>query len=610
MDEGDTIVVATPLEASSTLVSQRALDHTIQRAFAAPPVRRTKTQRKSPSQQTSSLSPPPSSDLLGKEISTTPPIRQYRPSRELPFELAQHVQSYCEEALFTRAFEHLISVITNSISSMNASLPVFVPPAAYLTLAASIAVHPSFTTRSTGLERHIEANATLRLLYLLLDVVGPVNMRCTEAFRFRKYDHRVTEDNEEDNNDVDRLNTRYASSDSMFSRADDFWAIVGWAFNCACLRDTYAARWTHWQLWLSYMLDVLETDWLIHEEAQSSEETLIWQYIELASGGHGRARRIIRAIFADGSTRALNEFREVFKNELKAPQKEEAVLKKREVKVNVDAEVYGDYLENDSDLSDSEPQNLRASKRQRTRSPSTRRTTPRSSSGTLRSDYEDDAEMVASAATTSLGPVNCMQLRMRLLRLLLHISGHPTLLSTSPTTFPDLEELYTLLVEFVRPLPLQIFSQFILPKTPTDILSTNINTSLCELLLQRMLDSGAQSTQESRLTERILRKDYLPYAATKNSIEAQAKVGLLLEALLRRSAAAGMYNEVSQERKTRLEKAVEVGIERRRSKAQEGLERRKGRKKGSGALAAADGMAWKLFWDSAERMRVVVNSLQ
>ena len=609
MDEADTIVVSIPQQSTSTLVSPRASDRTTQQSLKPPPVRQVISQQRMPPQPSSSLTPPPSSDLLGKQVFITPSLRQYRPARQLPFELAQHVQSYCEEALFTRAFEHLISVTTNSISSMNASLPVFVPPATQLSLAATVAVHPAFATRSTDLEKHNQANAALRLLRLMLDIVGPVNLVCTEAFRFRKYDYRLAEVDEEDNADVGRLNTRYASSDSMFTRADDFWAIVGWALNCACLRDPHAARWVHWQLWLSYILDVLETDWIIHEGDQSSEESLIWQYIELASGGHGRARRIVRATFADGSTRSLNEFREVFNNELKAPPEEKQALKKRE-EVDVDAEVYGDYLENDSDLSDSEPPDFRASKRQRTRTPSTRRTTPRSSSGTLRSDYEDDAEAVASAATTTLGSSDCILSRMRLLRLLLHISSHPTLLSTSPTTFPDLEELYTLFVEFIRPLPLQIFSQFILPNTPTDILSIDTHIYLCELLLQRMLESAAQSTRSSELTERVLRKHYLPHAAGKNDIESQAKVGLLLEAVLRRCAAAGMYNEVSAERKAKLERAIEKGIERRRSKAQEGQEHRKGRKKSGGALAEADSVAWELFWASAERMRVVVNSLQ
>lgn len=560
----------------------------------------------------SSLTPPPSSDLFTKQGEGSSVQHRYRSARELPFELAQHVQNYCEEALFTRAFEHLLSTTANSISSTNLLLPAIIPPSNQITLAATVAVHPMFTSRTTSSEKHSQANAALRLLRLILKVVGPVNLRCTDCFKFRRYDDRFyTREDEDSKDDLGRLNTRYASSDSIYSRVDDFWSIVGWAFNCACLSDMYTVRWEYWKLWLSYMVDLLETDWQLRSETQSCEESLIWQYIELASGGHGRARRILRAIFADGSTKSLNEFREVFNNELKPPRTEDTDIRKRKVDVNVDNEIFGDYLENDdSDFSDPEPHNFRSSKRQRARTPSTRRTTPRTSSGTLRSDYEADTIANPSEAISTLGPTDCIRLRLRLMQLLSHISGHPTLLSTSPTTFPDLADLYTLFVEFIRPLPLPVFSDFISPGTQTEVLSKDAHISLCEVILQRMLESAAPIGEENYLTERKMREDYFPWAAGKNTVEAQAKVALLLEALVRRCANSGMWNGLSSDEKQALWTAVEVGIERREAVAMQALENKKGRRGGRKGVGDAEEEAWKWLRESAARMRMVVRSLK
>ena len=339
----------------------------------------------------SPLSEPPSSDNALRATGNNLTPRSYRSVNELPFELAQHVQTYYEETLFTQAFDFLISLVSNSISSRDSSAPILLPGPPHLALAATVSLHPGFTTRTTEREKWNQANAANRLLRLILSTAGPVKANVCDAFRFTKYDGRISRlsgggrySDDEESADA-AFKTRYATTGSIFTRVDDFWSLIGWAFNCSCLPDAHAARWAHYEIFLTFMLDLLETDWQLHFTANTTEESLIWQYIELASGGFGRARRIVRGVFADGSAKSLNEFREVFKNELKPPKDEALKYKSRTVKVDIDENEFGDYLApNDSDVSenDTATPEFRTSKRKRTPS---RRTTSRTSNESLRS---------------------------------------------------------------------------------------------------------------------------------------------------------------------------------------------------------------------------------
>ena len=580
----------------------------------------------------SPLSDPPSSDNVAQTSANGSGVRQYRSVKELPFELAQHVQTYYEEGLFTQAFDFLISVVSNSISPLNPSAPVLLPSPPHLALAVTMNVHPGLTTRTTDREKWNQANAAMRLLRLVFNTGGPLNANFCEALRFTKYDGRQSRmsggggySDEEDESLNTAFTTRYATSDSIFTRVDDFWSVVGWAFNCSCLPDMYASRWHQYEPLLTFMLDLLEKDWEMHFAANTTEESLIWQFIELASGGYGRARRIIRAIFADGSSRPLSEFREVFLNELKPPKDEALKYKSRTVDVNIDKDEFGDYLApNDSDISDEEDDSAlaRPSKRARTRTPS-RRTTPRTSNESLRSTYEDDSKTTSTA--TNLGSPSTLCLRMRLLHLLSHVSSTPSLIATSPTTFPDLDELYTLFVEFIKPIPLPIFQQMLSPGTVADVFNVDAASTLAEMVLMRILEDKAPTERnDPYLTVSKMCRCYLPFAAGgKGSATEQAKVGLVCEALLRRCKAAGMLDnfpisegegENGEETvsKQKLVDTVEDGIDRREERAREYINRRKeGRKgKGSGKEKERDeDEALRWLKGSGERMRMVLRGL-
>ena len=572
----------------------------------------------------SPLSSPPSTQPISREASAPQRENQFHPTRELPFELSQHVQTYLEEGLFTQAFKFLISITSNSCSSKDRSGPITTPPPSHLAVAATLAVHPVTSTRTIEREKWNQANAALRLLKLVNKLVGPVNANFNTAFSFRKFESRFSrrdnqwgdDDDAEDDNAFgdNELNTTYARSHSLWNRAEDFWQLVGWAFNCASLPGLHRARWKHYRLLLDFLIDVLGVDWSMRTNGdnQLPEESLLWQYIELSAGGHARQRRILRAIFADGSARSRGEFRGIFANELKHPKQEEEGIKKLEMQdhVNIDQDEYGDYLgQEDDDVSDRARDNDDAMStgsgrpakrmRTRTRTASSGRVALRSSNSSLRSSYTDGEGDTTSSSSQTLGDHSSISLRLRLLRLLTYVSSHETLTATSPTTFPDLEELFILFVEFIRPLSLPVFAQIVLPSHSNPFDPTTL-TNLCEAILQRTLEQSAPSSRSLvLLSQAKLEEEYLPFAASKNSIDANARVSILLESLTRTLASVGVLKKSDL-----LSAAVEMGIDRRISKAADQTEKKKGKKR-----QAEDAVAWEWLVESGQRLGKVVKDL-
>ena len=564
-------------------------------------------------------------------------VTQYRSAHQLPFELRQHVQIYLEEQLFTQALSFLTSLVSSSASSFDSSNPVLTPTPSHLAIIATLAVHPTFTSRTTSKEKWEQAHAALRLIKLINKVIGPVNARLSEAFSFTKYDHRSSRNGRRDvHSDEDdaaaqrKANTPYATSESLWTRAEDFWHIVGWAFNCSCLEEMYASRWEYWSLWLDTMLEVLERDWRIRYSENECEESLIGQYVGIIDVGQAHYRRVMRAIFANSGSKSRNEFREIFRNELKPPKSDAAKFKKRQVDVKVDEEIYGDYLVNHSDSSsDDEPlATTTASKRsQRTRTPSSRRLTPRTSNSSIRSTHSnmslDDLTESTTSKSSTLGGPHSLHLRLRLLHLLSHLAG------AIPESFMELDELYILFVEFIRPLPLSIFQQIISPSTAAvyGVWSIDAQTTLCEFLLSRMLESAASTStsksapsttatagtrfeEESKhITQQKLLRASAPWAASKPDVVSQAKASLLIESLLRLLLVRGKLVAKGAD----LKEAIVSGIQRRLERVIEGGEvsrsrKRKGR--GGDVVSQQEEEAWKWLVESGERMTLLVSGVE
>ncbi|KAL4972064.1 hypothetical protein BDW66DRAFT_144955 [Aspergillus desertorum] len=534
------------------------------------------------------------------------PASPCHPAKTLPFELIQHVGIFFEENLHTQA----LSLLLNALSAHpDPSTPIFIPSQQHLALAATFLVHPSTTSRPKTTEEQEAPSVSLRLLRLVNNLVGPINGNFNKAFRFKHFEtsrhggRRHIDDTAEDlktngeqkwNLDKD-INIDLAHSASVWSRAEDFWHAVGWAFNCAVL---HPARWKYWRIWLEFMCEVLEADWderqRRREEGRSHDDqilkdSMIVNYINTSTAGSGRDRRILRAIFADGGTSAVNEFREVFHKELKLSQKKtgkEKATRKRGAAVDIDAEEYGDfYLSTDHE--DEGSSSGRESKRRR-----------RGAAARSKKDAEkaapdrnlDSATSDPTLASSLLGDFSSLALRQRLCHLLSNVSQF------IPTSFMDLSDLYQLFVENIRPLPLPIYQAFVSPLALPNF-SSAAHSTLCEFLLYRLRESSAPDSEEEYLSQAKLEECFLGFAAATSSLSDNAKMSIALEALLILLADSNMI-EVTDETK----QLTRTGIIRRADKAQQ--ETRKNQ-----AAKMVDDLETSWLVESAERLMFLVEDV-
>lgn len=538
----------------------------------------------------------------------------FKPAQSLPFELLQQVKVYLEESLFTQALRFLQGLI--SANAAHTKKKTLIPPPDYLAFLTTLTVHPSLTSRASTPEKSSQSNAALKLLWTINRTAGPVNSCLSEAYRFRRYDLGLSRrkptngDNDAEDPNKDRLNSKFSDEENLFSLAEDFWAVVGWALNCSCLPGVYATRWSYWAPWLEYMLEVLETDWDLREETDVDGQSLLWQYLKFATGGTARGRRILRAIFADGSPAALKEFQEIFRKELKEPRSEQDKTKKQEEKVavDVDQEIYGDWMQDEETSSDEDDNAKRDDMLQPRPAKRLRTRTPHRTKKPLfaETDDSDASTQDEKGGSKGLGPPDSINIRLRLLQLLSNFSsGLNQMTPNQDPIFPDPHELYTLFVEFIRPLPLSAFQKIVFRTNTLDEgLRGESRIALCEFLLQRTIASDTKnqgiSTFEPMTQERLV-TEYLPYTAGKGTIEAQAKVSVLLESLVRLMTTSN--NNVLR-RSADLIQAVKDGTEKRNAKAEEIRAAPKSRK-GHGS---DDETAYSVLMESGTRLKFVVDN--
>ncbi|KAI9699761.1 MAG: hypothetical protein M1836_002796 [Candelina mexicana] len=556
----------------------------------------------------SQLSDPPSEVSPPSDLSLERPKQasqsRYRPAKQLPYQLREHCLIYFEEGLYSQGLTLLLNILSAGTSTKTPSgdsVPAFAPPHQHLSLAATLAIHPSLTTRASSIERVRASNTALRLLRLSNKLLGPLNANFATAFTFANPSglrrstgqrRRVTDaDSPSSNEDLDTVNIALAKAGSLWTRAEDFWHVVGWAFNCSVL---WPKRWARWKLWLEFMLDVLRDDWeervrMVEERTDwidgvdFLEESMIIKYLSSDFSRYGGNRRVIRAVFADGSPKSLNEFKEIFKKETSERIINNGI-KKLAVKVNVDEEVYGDYVEPDEDSDDEEAQSLEPPFSSQT-SDDVLPTQPQNGNAVHQSS-------ITPNGATPLGGMDSLQLRQRFLALL-------SLTSASlPRSFTPLQSLYDLYVEHIRPLPLPTFSLLLSPSTP--YLLPSALSSLSQLLLRSLLASNAplpDTDDEDELTQEVLEKCYLPYAANTKRAEDNAKVSLLVEGLLRLSMKHGILIGTAG-----LREAVDEGIRAREGKVRDDGRRSRGGEKGG------EEMSW--LKASAGRMRALVGMIE
>lgn len=453
--------------------------------------------------------------------------------------------------------------------------PAIIPPPQHLALIATLAIHPTLTTRAKSLDRIQVANLALQYLQLVLHHVGPLPGILSEAFTFSR---RATVSRRGANtrrrttgggatppdSKSDGIDTELANAGSIWAQAENFWHVAGWSFNCSVLHQR---RWHRWSAWLAFIIGLLEADW----EARSGsldegvkEASLIVKYVNSVAGTTGKERKILRAILADGRSKSVTEFGEIWPNETKVLIKDGDV-KKAQANIDIEADNYGDYMEdeNEEDLEDCAPES-----------------SPPPDDIGLRSGSP------ISDVAKNLGGLEAMNLRIRLLSLLSKVSYE------IPEAFTDITTLYHIFFEHIRPLPIPAFFAFMSPSGLRPFAPTAAST-LTQYILRSIIATAAPQPRNDDISQDNLEASYLPFAANRNSMIDNTKVSLCVETLVRL-----LNKHVGLEWTQNLHDLTEAGIKARATKA-----KGKQTKKTMNGEGACDG-TW--LTASAERIRMVV----
>ncbi|KAG5981756.1 hypothetical protein E4U55_002585 [Claviceps digitariae] len=528
----------------------------------------------------------------------------YREGRPLQRELREHGQIFLEEQLYTSAIHLLNSTLGSGISRrLPPTKPALIPPPSHLALLNTLIVHPIHTTRAETPE--LRAVSTLALDYLrnLLAVVGPVNAGFRAAFQFhapsrwnRRSGYNSTgsdsdmSDGDDPSRDRDSVKGKMANQSSLWARGQDLWTTVGWAFNTSSL---YPHRWRYWKLWLEFMLDVLEMDWaererqdnaasgVKDEEAGDDErhvaartQSMMAMYMWQGTDGQMAIKRIMKALFADGSSLSSSSFPEVFEKEPRGPKKASNKRKRDHVVLDLENDKFGDYFIDEESISSgiSEPPTPQKPRAGRTRQ--------------------------AFGLQSQPGLVESVDLRMRLFKLLssvTHALGKPG----------DLIRLYEDFTYCVKSLPLELFALFVTQRE--NPLSSEVHVTIIKHLFDCLLPHSYQDPRkvdpvvdaQGGLTTSMLQHCYVCLPANTVALEDNAKLGLVVE-----SAIQLLWLSDMLEYSDALEAACEKGIRAREAKA-------KKRRMGKGrSTDSRDVLAEDVLAGSGERIRALMSALR
>ncbi|KUI64553.1 hypothetical protein VM1G_00851 [Cytospora mali] len=489
----------------------------------------------------------------------------YRDALNLPRELKLRCQIHLEEQYYVAALNLINSLLCDGISHTHApTKPGLVPPPGQLGVLATLAIHPTHTSKLADSETHDISTLSLSCLRNVLATVGPVNANLREAFLFRgdssprRRKHNISSLNVSED-DEDHIVGKMANRGSVWSRGQDFWKVLGWAFNCSAL---YPHRWRWWKPWLEYMLDVLEADYEERRrldmeregqkekyEYQNLQESLLVSYVMPKNSRMSPIKPIMSALFADGSPSSQAIYKEVFKKEHKIASKNNK--KRKRGRVDLDNDVFGDY-DDDESTGGSEPP------------------TPEH----LRSLALEDDNPTALWTTSSL--TETIPFRLRLFVLLSNATcdvPHKCM-----TNLPDLYEKFT---ERIVQLPVPAFSKFIAvhdASLPLDSLIPVIRFMMPFLLPGSAPKPAAvdpEADERECISVRILEECYLPFAY--RTAENNAKLSLAIESLVRIEDFV-IWSPSFQ-------KALERGVKARNEKA---MPKKSGRGKEDGEQSARE----------------------
>ncbi|RMZ12857.1 hypothetical protein D0860_02799 [Hortaea werneckii] len=483
----------------------------------------------------------------------------------------------------------------------------------YQTLAATLSVHPRLTTRARDVETTKNADSALDFLRAVGENCGSRAAGLGQSLVFasasgertargqrqrggRRGINKPLGMSEHSAEDSIKLRNTYSDKDSIWSNAEDFWHVLGWAFNCSILHQT---RWKRYLLFLDWMLSALSLDLESNAKHGAADQSILAKYLGSVGESRNNKRRVMRAVLADGGTRSTGEFPEIWKNETKPPKRkaeDEVAQMDKKRKLDLEAGEFGDYyIDSDSDLESPAPGSLPLS-RSATILPSVKGS--RDPSG---DEQRSQSTAGASSALASFGGLDSLKLRRQTLDLLVRLS------QLSPATFLDTEDLFDLFTEFLRPLPLPVFQQLVfaspLPSSNDDDTTRgfgiNERSSLDQMLLRPLLASAAPAYHDNCLTQDDFQTHFAPFAANTHSATDNAKVALLLEDLLRLLWRSGNLEWCED-----LQTVVERGIEARREKVAFDGRRKKSQR------AKEDEQAVAVMEKSGERMLVILDLIK
>ncbi|KAI5465758.1 hypothetical protein BGZ63DRAFT_347995 [Mariannaea sp. PMI_226] len=522
----------------------------------------------------------------------------YLRAQELSRDLKAHTQIYFEEQLYPCAINLLHSITASSNRrrpSKYSAKPINVPPATQLALLNTLLVHPQYTTRAEREENLDVPTQALNYLQTVLQRVGPINADFRTAFKFhpaprivRRWE-RPALDGDSDGDDAmdlddDRIRGRIANEGSVWSRGQDLWFTVGWAFNCS---SRYPRRWRYWKVWLQFMMDVLEADWKERErlddeahEAKnrqgeapriSRETAMILMYMEQTDGRTRGMSGILKALFADGSDLYSSTFREVFDKELRGPRKEGSKKRKRDDNIlDLENDKFGDYFEDESMSSGvSEPPTPQKPRDKRG---------PDSSGG------------------SESGLAESISLRLRLFMLI------------STATFAmrkssDLIDLYERYSSAVKLLPLDFFALIMrgAGKKQDPLIQEARVTLLRELFFLLIPSSykdpnkvDPESEAEAALSTPLLEHCFIIHPANTVAMEDNAKLSLLVEAAIQLLIRHGTL-----EYSPSFAEAAEKGIKAREAKVRK-------RRTGKIKTDPGDELAYEVLINSGKRIKALL----
>jgi hypothetical protein len=476
-----------------------------------------------------------------------------------------------------------------------AAKPVPVPPASQLALLNNLIIHPAHTTRASATDLLEVSSLALGYLRNLVSLVGPINSNLRTAFLFhggsgwsRRAAQKTIGDDDissgaDDERDHDRISGLMASEQSLWYRASDFWAVIGWAFNCSAV---YPQRWRYWRAWLEFMLEVLEADWAdrlrMDEEAHEQKgveddqtynnlkESILIMYLKQRNGRSGGLNAIRKAVLANGSKQLMLSFQEVFEKETKGIS-QASRKRKREKEFDLENDKFGDYYDDDSISSGgSQP------------------STPQKG---FRSLGENGDRI-------SPGMIESVPLRLRLFKLLSAASAY------CHDHFVHLDDLYSSFTGSFCNLELPLFSLYMSHHSSPLLVKSQV--TLIRSLLHIILPSSCKDPGKvdpdanaiGGISGPMLEQCYLPYAAGTAAADENAKVSLLLENLMQI-----LWSQDALWYTASLRKAITTGITAREAKTK----RRKG---GRGRVDGSDKPTLEILHNSSQRLLAIADVLQ